>query len=133
MNHLSKYTLFLHLFLSYVVAVNQDLQAIKHWALYTSRSLTSHSATLLMFFIAAMSMHVTTSFESIIKRSFKATTTRPETALEKSGTIEPTGIVKKIPAPPDDTLAQHIIELASLQNLTKTVKYMLTTEVAHTH
>ena len=78
-----------------------------------------------------MSMHVTTSFESIIKISFKATTTRPETALEKSGTIQPTGIVKEIPAPPDDTLAQQVVELASLQNLTKTVKFKSTTEVAN--
>jgi hypothetical protein len=78
-------------------------------------------------------MHVTTSFESIIKRSFKATTTRPETALEKSETIKPTRIMKEVPAPPDNTLAQQVVELASLQNLTKTVKFMSKTEVAHTH
>jgi hypothetical protein len=121
MYHLSKDTLFLNLFLSYTVAVKQDLQAVKLRALDISptRSLTSHSATLFTFFIAAMSMQVTTSLVSIIKRVFKATTTRPEEALVREWDNKTNQRMEEIPAPPDDSLTQQVIELATLQGLTK--------------
>jgi hypothetical protein len=85
-HHLSEHTLLLHLLLTNAVAEDQHLHAginMRRIARGTEpeRRSTSLSDVFFMFLIAAISTHVTRSLESMTKRIFKETMTRPEAAL----------------------------------------------------